>query len=183
MPLYIYSLLKTINFLAFILFMKLVKHNCTLCTEYFLNYMLWIFPHWSFSLFAIFSCSFSTSPVIETFCSNPGLWLYPWELRFHVVLNTLSIWYLSFPVFLNIDLQFQAFPFFYFLKRFYLFIHERQSERERQRHRQREEQAPFRKPGVGPDPGTPGSRLDPKADVQPLSYPGVPKRFLFRIYL
>ena len=43
-----------------------------------------------------------------------------------------------------------------------LFIHER--ERESQRYRQREKQAPCRKPDMGLDPGTPGSRLEPKAD-------------------
>ena len=62
---------------------------------------------------------------------------------------------------------------FLFLK-VYLFIHERH--RERQIHRQREEQAPCRKPDVGLDPGTPGSHPGLKADVQPLSHPGVPKK-------
>ena len=47
------------------------------------------------------------------------------------------------------------------------------TERKRQRHRQREKQAPCRKPDVGLDPGTPGSHPEPKADAQPLSYPGV----------
>ena len=42
--------------------------------------------------------------------------------------------------------------------------------RERQRHR--EKQAPIREPNVGLDPRTPGSRPEPKADAQPLSYPG-----------
>ena len=46
---------------------------------------------------------------------------------------------------------------------------------ERQRHRQREKQAPCREPDVELDPGTPESRPGPKADTQPLSYPGVPK--------
>ena len=43
---------------------------------------------------------------------------------------------------------------------------------EKQRHRQREKQAPCREPDVGLDPGTPGSRPEPKADAQPLSHPG-----------
>ena len=42
-------------------------------------------------------------------------------------------------------------------------------ERERQRHRQREE-APFREPDVGLDPGIPGSHSEPKADTKPLSH-------------
>ena len=47
-------------------------------------------------------------------------------------------------------------------------------ERERQRHRQREKQAPCRKPYVGLDCRTLRSCPEPKADAQPLSYPGVP---------
>ena len=57
-------------------------------------------------------------------------------------------------------------------------------ERERQRHGQREKQAPCREPDVGLDPGTPGSRPEPKADAQPLNYPAIPTlRILKRIYL
>ena len=42
----------------------------------------------------------------------------------------------------------------------------RDTEREaRQRHRQREKQAPCRELDVGLDPGTPGSRPEPKADA------------------
>ena len=63
-----------------------------------------------------------------------------------------------------------------FFKRFYLFIHERETHRERQRHRQREKQAPCGKPDVGLDPGTPGSCLEPKVDAQSLSHSGVPRR-------
>ena len=46
-----------------------------------------------------------------------------------------------------------------FLKRFYLFIHDRytERERERQRHRLREKQAPHWEPDVGLDPESPGS--------------------------
>ena len=64
---------------------------------------------------------------------------------------------------------------FFFFLRFYLFIHERdtQRERERQRHRQREKQAPRREPDVGFDPRTSGSRPGQKADAQPLSLPGI----------
>ena len=45
--------------------------------------------------------------------------------------------------------------FFYFLKIFYLFIHER--------HSQREKQAPCREPDTGLDPGSPGSHPGLKA--------------------
>ena len=48
----------------------------------------------------------------------------------------------------------------------------RDRERERQGHRQREKQDPCGEPDVGLDPGTPGSCPGPKADAQPLSYPG-----------
>ena len=62
-------------------------------------------------------------------------------------------------------------PLFFFL-RFYLFIHERYRERQRERHRE-EKQAPYKEPYVRLDPGTPESRLKPKADAQSLSHPGV----------
>ena len=55
-----------------------------------------------------------------------------------------------------------------------VFIHERDTERGRDTHRQREKQAPYGEPGAGPNPRTPGSHPEPKADVQPLSHPGVP---------
>ena len=48
--------------------------------------------------------------------------------------------------------------------------------RDTQRERQREKQAPRREPGMGLDPGSPGSQLKLKADAQPLSHPGVPLR-------
>ena len=61
----------------------------------------------------------------------------------------------------------------FFLKEFiYLFMRDR--DRERQRHKQREKQDPRREPDAGLDPRTPGSGPEPKADVQPLSHPGVP---------
>ena len=46
--------------------------------------------------------------------------------------------------------------------------------RERQRHRQREKQVPCKEPSTGLDPGTPGSRPEPKTDAQPLSHSDVP---------
>ena len=50
----------------------------------------------------------------------------------------------------------------------------RDTERERQIHRQREKQAPYGLPNTGRDPRTPGSRPEPKAHAQPLSYSSVP---------
>ena len=57
----------------------------------------------------------------------------------------------------------------FFFLRFYLLIHERHRGRQRQ-----EKQAPCREADMGLDPGTPGSRPEPKVDAQPLSHPGVP---------
>ena len=51
----------------------------------------------------------------------------------------------------------------------------RDTQRGRQRHRQREKQAPWREPDVGLDPGTPGSRTEPKAGDKPLNHPGIPQ--------
>ena len=45
-------------------------------------------------------------------------------------------------------------------------------ERERQRHKQREKQAPCGEPEARLDPRTPGSQPEPKANAEPLSYPG-----------
>ena len=59
----------------------------------------------------------------------------------------------------------------FFLKRFYLFFHEKYTEREAET--QREKQVPCREPNVGLYSGTPGSRLEPKADAQLLSHSGV----------
>ena len=56
----------------------------------------------------------------------------------------------------------------------------RDTERGRERDRQREKQAPCREPDVGLDPGTMGSRPEPKADAQPLSHPGVPGILFFK---
>ena len=58
---------------------------------------------------------------------------------------------------------------YFFLKDFYLFM----TFRERGRDRQREKQAPRKEPDVGLNPGTLGSRPEPKADAQPLSHPGI----------
>ena len=56
----------------------------------------------------------------------------------------------------------------------------RDTERVRQRHRQREK-LPCMELHVGLDPRTPGSRPEPKADIQLLSHPGVPKRIIFKL--
>ena len=61
-----------------------------------------------------------------------------------------------------------------FLKDFiYLFMREA-------RHRQGEKQVPCGEPDEGLDPGTPGSRPEPKADAQPLSHPGAPSKDVFK---
>ena len=44
----------------------------------------------------------------------------------------------------------------------------------REREREREKQAPCREPDAGLEPGTPGSRLKPKAEAPPLRHPEVP---------
>ena len=46
------------------------------------------------------------------------------------------------------------------------------TQKEKDRHRQRSRELPFRQPDVEPDPRTPGSYPEPKADVQRLSHPG-----------
>ena len=63
-------------------------------------------------------------------------------------------------------------PPLFFKDSIYLFM--RHTHKQRQRHRQRKKQAPCREPDVGLDPRTPGSHPEPKAEAQPLSYPGVP---------
>ena len=52
-------------------------------------------------------------------------------------------------------------------------------ERKRQRYRRREKQAPCQEPDAGLDPGTSGSRPEPKAGAKPLSHPGIPFCSLF----
>ena len=51
---------------------------------------------------------------------------------------------------------------------------EREREWQKQREKQRKKQAPCREPDVGFNPGSSGSRPEPKADAQPLSHPGHP---------
>ena len=46
---------------------------------------------------------------------------------------------------------------------------------ERQRHRRRERQAPHGELDAGLEHWTPGSHPELKADIQPLSHPGVPQ--------
>ena len=59
----------------------------------------------------------------------------------------------------------------------------RDTERETEAETQAEEkQAPYREPDVGLIPKL-GSCLEPKADAQPLSHPGVPKRRLSDVNL
>ena len=51
------------------------------------------------------------------------------------------------------------------------------------RHRQREKRVPCREPDVGLDPWSPGSRPGPKAGVQPLSHPDIPKNTDSKAYM
>ena len=51
-----------------------------------------------------------------------------------------------------------------FFKRFYLFIHERHTKKEAETQAEGEAGS-SREPNVGLDPGTPGSRPEPKADA------------------
>ena len=53
----------------------------------------------------------------------------------------------------------------FFFLRFYLFTHETHTHTQRSRDIEREKQAPCRKPDVGLNPKTPGSRPEPKADT------------------
>ena len=65
----------------------------------------------------------------------------------------------------------------------FLFIYSWETQRERQRHRQKEKQASHREPDAGLDPRTLGSRPEPKVDAQPLSYPGAPNVYFFKLDL
>ena len=69
--------------------------------------------------------------------------------------------------------------FYFFFKRFYLFIPERPTEREAKTQAEREKQAPCREPNVGLDPGTSGSCPGPKAGAKPLSHPRVLEDLIF----
>ena len=51
---------------------------------------------------------------------------------------------------------------------------------QREAETQRKKQAPCREPDVGLDPRTPGSCPEVKADAQPLSLPGAPRRMPLR---
>ena len=61
-----------------------------------------------------------------------------------------------------------------FFWRFYLFIHERHTERAETQAEGEAGSSRSRKPNVGLDPRTLGSRPELKAEAQPLSHPGVP---------
>ena len=54
--------------------------------------------------------------------------------------------------------------------------------RDMQTHRQREKQAPCRQPNVGLDLRTPGPGSEPKADIPPLSHPGIPSFSIIKVY-
>ena len=56
-------------------------------------------------------------------------------------------------------------------------MHERHRERERDKEAETQaegEAGSMQRADVGLDPGTPGSRLGPKAGAKPLSHPGIP---------
>ena len=65
---------------------------------------------------------------------------------------------------------------------------QRKREREREREREAETQAEgeagsMQGTQLGLDPGTPGSRPEPKAGAKPLSHPGIPRfNKIFKIY-
>ena len=61
---------------------------------------------------------------------------------------------------------------FFFKDFIYLFM--KDTHTQRQRHRQKEKQAPHKEPNEGTRSWIPGSGPEPKADIQPLSHPGVP---------
>ena len=66
------------------------------------------------------------------------------------------------------SVEFSSF-FFFFQDFIYLSMRDPEREAETQ-----EKQAPCREPDAGLDPGTPGSRPGPRADIQPPSPPGAP---------
>ena len=57
------------------------------------------------------------------------------------------------------------------------------TEREADTGRGRSRLAPCREPDAGLDPRTPGSCPGLKADAKPLSHPGIPRFYLFFIFL
>ena len=59
----------------------------------------------------------------------------------------------------------------------------RDTERKRQRHRQKDKLALCREPDVGLNPRTPKSSPGLKAGAQPLSHLGIPRNFLFFIFI
>ena len=66
----------------------------------------------------------------------------------------------------------------FFLKDFFLFIHEGHREREAETQAEGEAGSMHREPDVGFDPGSPGSRPGPKAGAKPLRHPGIPGIFI-----
>ena len=67
-----------------------------------------------------------------------------------IILTCFTFFFLSIVMKSWIFKIFSILQFWFFVLRFYLFIHERH--RETQRHRQREKQAPCREPNAGLDP-------------------------------
>ena len=79
------------------------------------------------------------------------------------------------PIFKGHILRFWMDVIFFFFFRFYLFTHERHRERGRDISRGRS-RLPVGSSMWGLDPRTPGSCPELKADTQPLSHPGAPRK-------
>ena len=67
-----------------------------------------------------------------------------------------------------------------FVSVFFKFFYDSHREREREAETQAEGEAGsmYQEPDVGLDPGSPGSRPEPKAGAKPLRHPGIPLFFL-----
>ena len=59
-----------------------------------------------------------------------------------------------------------------------MIVTHREREREAETQAEGEAGSMHRKPGVGLDPGSPGSRPGPKAGAKPMRHPGIPGLFV-----
>ena len=60
-----------------------------------------------------------------------------------------------------------------------MIVTQRQREREAETQAEGEAGSMHQEPDVGFDPGSPGSRPEPKAGAKPLRHPGIPKFIIF----